>query len=153
MSVNFRCRTLIAAEPSAVCAASLSIDAHLASMAASGERAVDGMTSGQIGLGDTVTWRARHFGVVWQMTSRVTELDAPSRFVDEQVRGPFQRFRHEHLFDRRDSGTEMVDVISFTAPLGPLGFLAEKLALQRYLPHLIRERNRYLKQSLENEPA
>ncbi|PAX90951.1 cyclase, partial [Streptomyces albidoflavus] len=26
-------------------------------------------------LGDTVTWRARHFGVVWRMTSRITAYD------------------------------------------------------------------------------
>ena len=42
---------------------SLSIDMHKASMAGSGETAVAGVTSGLIGLGESVTWRARHFGV------------------------------------------------------------------------------------------
>ncbi len=31
------------------------------------------------------------------MTSRITDFDAPWRFVDEMVRGPFARFRHEHI--------------------------------------------------------
>jgi ligand-binding SRPBCC domain-containing protein len=33
------------------------------------------------------------------MTSRITEWSRPERFVDEQVRGPFAAFRHEHLFE------------------------------------------------------
>jgi ligand-binding SRPBCC domain-containing protein len=40
-------------------------------------------------LGDTVTWRARHFGIAFQMTSAITDYERPIRFVDEQQRGPF----------------------------------------------------------------
>ena len=52
---------------------SLDIDAHLASMADSGERAIEGVTGGQIGLGEQVTWRATHFGIPFTMTSRITD--------------------------------------------------------------------------------
>ncbi len=120
-------------------------------MAASGERAVAGTTTGTIGLGETVTWRARHFGVVWRMTSAITALEAPHRFVDEQVRGPFARFRHEHRFERSADGTRMVDEITFRAPLGPLGRIAERVALARYLPRLITERNAALRAELSAE--
>ncbi|WP_144714870.1 SRPBCC family protein [Curtobacterium pusillum] len=149
MTVSFRVVTELDAPPERVFALSLDVDAHVRSMAASGERAVDGTTSGTIGLGETVTWRARHFGVVWRMTSRVTALEAPHRFVDEQVRGPFARFHHEHRFEPSARGTRMVDEITFRAPLGPLGLLAERLALARYLPHLIRERNASLAAELQ----
>lgn len=54
---------------------SLSIDAHIKSMAHSRERAIAGVTSGRIGLGETVTWRARHFGIWFTMTSKITALD------------------------------------------------------------------------------
>jgi hypothetical protein len=43
----------------------------------------------------------------------------------------------------------MEDEVAFTAPLGPLGWVAERLALNWYLPRLIRSRNAYLKASLE----
>ncbi len=141
VSVSFRIVTPVAAPPDRVFALSLDIGAHERSMAASGERAVAGTTTGVIGLGETVTWRARHFGVVWRMTSRVTTLEAPHRFVDEQVRGPFARFRHEHRFEPTATGTRMVDEIAFRAPLGPLGWVAERIALARYLPRLIADRN------------
>jgi ligand-binding SRPBCC domain-containing protein len=149
VTVEFEVTTEIAAAVQRVFDLSLDIDAHLASMSDSSERAVAGVTTGQIGLGEEVTWKARHFGVVWTMTSRITELDAPTRFVDEQVRGPFRRFRHEHRFEPEDEVTLMSDLIAFDAPFGPVGRAAEILALGRYIPHLIAERNQYPKQAAE----
>lgn len=57
---------------------SLSIDAHLGSVQRSGERAVGGVTSGVIGLGEFVTWRARHFVEIagpWKGAVEVIHLD------------------------------------------------------------------------------
>ena len=149
MTVQFDLETFIKADPLAVFTASLDIDAHLASMEASGEEAVGGVTSGLIGLGEEVTWKARHFGVTWRMTSRITELDEPRRFVDEQVRGPFKRFRHEHIFEEISTGTRMTDHIVFDAPFGLIGDVTERLVLGGYLPKLIVERNEYLRTELE----
>jgi len=124
---------------------SLSIDAHASSMADSAERAIGGVTSGQISLGEQVTWRARHFGVPVRMTSEISELDAPAAFTDQQVKGPFKKFHHVHEFyDGGGEGTLMVDKIHFEAPLGPLGWLVERLVLGWYMPRLIRVRNAYL---------
>lgn len=118
-----------------------SVDAHVTSMSRSRERAVRGVTSGLLGLGDEVTWRGTHFGLPLTMTSRITTMAAPVTFVDEQVRGPFRRFRHEHLFTDVDGGCVMIDRIQFTAPLGVLGVIAERLVLARYLRRIIEERN------------
>lgn len=123
---------------------SLSIDAHVESFGQSGERAIGGVTGGVIGLGEFVTWRARHFGITWTMTSTITEWDRPRRFVDQQQRGPFKSFRHEHVFEPEDNGTRLIDRVEFAAPLGPLGRAAEWLVLGRYLRHLIDVRNTFL---------
>jgi len=123
---------------------SLDVDAHTKSMAASREVAVAGVTRGRMNLNDEVTWRAWHFGIPWRMTSRIIDLERPLRFVDEQVRGPFAAFRHEHVFQATAHGTRMVDRIEFAAPFGWLGRLAERLVLTRYLEGLIRRRNAYL---------
>ena len=121
---------------------SLDIDAHVASMARSRERAVAGVVSGRIGLGETVTWRARHLGVWWTMTSQITTLDRPTRVVDQQVRGPFRSFIHEHRFERLEAGSRMTDTVTLASPV--FGSLAERLVLVPYLRRLIRNRNAHL---------
>jgi ligand-binding SRPBCC domain-containing protein len=94
---------------------SLSIEAHLGSMAKSREKAVRGVTAGLISLGEEVTWRAWHFGIPIHMTSRITEMVSPDYFVDEQVKGPFRRFRHIHEFLDDGEETVMIDRIKFAA--------------------------------------
>lgn len=121
-----------------------SIDAHKDSMAKSREQAVAGVTSGPISLGEEVTWRAWHFGVPIRMTSRITEMESPQYFVDEQVRGPFRSFRHVNEFSRDATGTTMTDRIEFAAPFGLIGRMVEKTVLVRYLQHLIVVRSRHL---------
>lgn len=122
-------------------ALSLSVDFHLDSFADTGEQIVGGVQQGAMALGDTVTWRARHFGIWWKLTSCITAYEPPTFFVDEQQRGPFVHYRHEHLFTAIGDETEMRDVVEFAAPLGPLGIIAERLVLRRHLEALIDLRN------------
>jgi ligand-binding SRPBCC domain-containing protein len=144
MTVSFVCRTESSLPRERLFDLARSIDAHVDSQEDSAERAVAGMTSGLIGAGQEVTWRARHFGVPLTMTSRVTSLKFPERFVDEQVKGPFKSFRHVHEFEATDGGSIMTDRVDFTAPFGRLGRLAERLVLRRYLERLVAARGLYL---------
>ena len=114
-------------------------------MAASRERAIGrDAASDLLALGDEITWRAWHFGVPWRLTSRITAFNRPFQFIDEQVRGPFHRFHHDHRFEALDGGSRMTDILEFEAPAGWLGRLAERLVLTSYMQTLIEERNRYL---------
>lgn len=148
MSTHFHLTTQTTLPLEVMFARSLSIDDHVASMSGSQERAIAGVTTGRIGLGESVTWRARHFGMPFRMTSTITALEEPHRFIDEQVKGPFKDFRHEHVFSTADGVTTMSDHVTFTAPLGPLGRIAEQLVLGRYLKRLIAERNTFLSRPL-----
>jgi ligand-binding SRPBCC domain-containing protein len=149
MTVRFEHTTVIAAPVELVFDLSLDIDSHLASMSDSNERAVAGVTSGLIGLGEQVTWRATHFRVPFTMTSRVTELDRPRRFVDLQVKGPFRTFHHEHLYESVAGETVMIDRIRFDAPLGIIGRVVERAVLGSYLQKLIEQRGSYIKAEAE----
>ncbi|KRC62860.1 cyclase [Agromyces sp. Root81] len=148
MVVEFECRTRLSTPVQRSFDLSRSIDLHVTSMAASRERAVAGVTTGLIGSGEEVTWRAWHFGVPLRMTSRITEFEEPASFVDEQVRGPFRSFRHEHGFmPDEGGGTIMTDRVRFVAPLGTLGRVAE-LVIGPYLRRLIEQRNAHLAASV-----
>lgn len=130
---------------------SLSIDEHVASMQKSGERAIGGVTHGSIALGEMVTWRARHFGIWFTMTSQITSLERPDRFVDEQVRGPFRSFHHEHAFSQDEAGAVMTDTLTIGSPV--FGPLAERVVLVPYLRRLIQRRNHHLLASLDATPG
>jgi ligand-binding SRPBCC domain-containing protein len=131
---------------------SRSIDLHQDSLAASGERAVAGVTSGLIGLGESVTWEARHLGVRQRLTSRITAFDRPRHFRDAMVAGAFARFDHDHWFeDDGAGGTVVRDVFDFAAPLGVLGRVAEAAFLTRYMRRLLGERNAVVKRVAESD--
>ena len=144
VAVRFQCVTKLQMPPSQAFDVALSVAAHLASMARSREQASGHDASDSLRLGDEVTWRGWHFGIPWRLTSRITEFDRPRRFTDQQVRGPFHRFHHEHRFEPCDGGSRMTDVVEFEAPAGWIGRLAERFVLASYMRALIEERNRWL---------
>ena len=144
MTASIECTTRSSRSPAEMFDLARDIGLHTASQSAAGERAVAGVVSGLIGPGEEVTWRARHFGVPLLLTSRITAFDAPHRFVDEQVRGPFAHFRHEHLFEADGTGSVMTDRLDYAAPLGPLGSIVERLVLTRHLRRLLQERGAFL---------
>jgi ligand-binding SRPBCC domain-containing protein len=144
MTVSFVCRTESALPREHLFDLARSVDTHTESQKGAGERAVAGVTSGLIGEGQEVTWRARHFGVPLRMTSRITSLDFPKTFADEQVKGPFKAFRHVHEFEATATGSIMTDRVEFTAPFGIVGRFVEKLILRRHMERLIRDRGKFL---------
>jgi ligand-binding SRPBCC domain-containing protein len=129
------------------------VEVHLAGNVHSGESAlaIGGITSGLIGLGQRVTWRAKHFGFWHRLTSEITAMDRPNHFEDVMTQGIFRFMRHEHVFRSLPGNTtEMIDIFSFAAPLPFLGWLAEAAFLRRYMHALLRERNAVLKQIAES---
>ena len=131
-----------------------SVEVHLVANVHWGETAVavGGITSGLTGMGQRVTWRARHFGV-WQMlTSEITAMDRPSYFQVTMIQGAFRFMQNDHLFSSLPSAqTEMKDVFKFAAPLPVLGRVAEIAVLRRYMQSLLRERNAVIKKIAESE--
>ncbi|MBV9496956.1 MAG: SRPBCC family protein [Acidobacteria bacterium] len=142
--------TRIAASPQRCFDAARDIDLHVESLAHTGERAIAGKTSGLIGLGEEVTWRGRHFGIVQRFTSKITALDAPYFFQDTMQRGAFRSFVHDHYFLAEGDATLMRDVLAFSAPLGLLGRMVERLALREYLRRLLVGRAEVIRRAVED---
>jgi ligand-binding SRPBCC domain-containing protein len=130
-----------------------SVEVHLAGNIHSGENAVAsaGITSGLVGMGQRVTWRAKHFGVWHTLTSEITGMDRPAWFQDTMIQGIFRFMRHDHFFRAISAEkTEMKDVFCFAAPMPVLGRLAELIFLRRYMQALLRERNAVIREIAES---
>jgi ligand-binding SRPBCC domain-containing protein len=128
-----------------------SIDAHMESTAKSNERAVDGVNKGLIGLQETVTWEARHFGIKQQLKVRITEMESPTHFTDEMVSGAFKAMKHSHRFNETQDGTEMIDELTFASPLGILGRAVDAIVLKKYMLRFLTQRNAVLKKLAESD--
>ncbi|MCC8410569.1 SRPBCC family protein [Mucilaginibacter sp. UR6-1] len=128
-----------------------SIDLHVYSTQYTGEQAVAGRTSGLIGMGESVTWRAKHFGIWQKLTSKIIACDPHFYFADEMVKGPFKWFVHHHWFSEPGGQTTMKDIFAFKVPLGWVGWLFGKLVLKRYMTELLIKRNEAIKQVAEGD--
>jgi ligand-binding SRPBCC domain-containing protein len=128
-----------------------SIDLHKLSTKGTNEEAIAGRVSGLIELDETVTWRAKHFGVFQNLTVRVIEMDKPSVFSDIMIKGAFAEMTHTHKFEQVDNRTKMIDVFQFKSPLGLLGRLVDYLFLTKYLTRFLIDKNQELKRVAESD--
>ncbi len=144
-------KTEINADKTIVFDLSRSIDLHKISTEHTNETAIAGITSGLIGLNESVTWRAKHFGIYQKLTSKITEFDQPTYFADEMIRGAFKGFKHEHHFEDFNGGTLMTDIFDYQSPFGIFGKLADNMFLKKYLIELLTERNRVVKEFAETD--
>jgi ligand-binding SRPBCC domain-containing protein len=128
-----------------------SIDLHKLSTQETEEEAIAGVTSGLIGKGEQVTWKAKHFGITQRLTSIITEFQYPEHFRDEMLEGTFKMIRHDHIFDVCDHKTIMKDRFDFESPGGILGVVFNKLVLEKYLRNLLIKRNHMIKVVAESD--
>lgn len=128
-----------------------SIDLHKLSTKGTDERAIDGKTSGLIELGETVTWKAKHFGIYQKLKVQITEFDNPHMFCDVMLKGAFRKMRHIHKFRQEGKHTRMIDEFVFESPLGLLGKIVDSFFLKRYMKNFLIEKNKELKFFAEND--
>ena len=130
---------------------SRSIDLHKHSMEHTGEEAIAGRTSGLIEDGECVTWQAKHFGITQYLTSKISNYNRPFIFRDEQTKGIFDFFRHDHIFETKEDKTIMTDVFEYRAPFSFLGRIADSLFLEKYMTNLLLQRNKVIKEVAESD--
>jgi ligand-binding SRPBCC domain-containing protein len=130
---------------------SRSIDLHRLGFAHTKEEAVAGVTSGLIGLNQSVTWRATHFCVRQYLTVKIDQFDPPVFFSDSMIKGAFKRFRHDHIFEELGGRCMMKDVFDYESPLGIVGRIADSLFLQTYMTRLLEGRNETIKRVAESD--
>ena len=67
--------------------------------------------------GTLIDYRLRIRGLPVRWRTRIGEWSPPHRFVDEQLRGPYRQWIHEHTFEAQAGGTLARDRVSYAAPL------------------------------------
>jgi ligand-binding SRPBCC domain-containing protein len=109
-----------------------------------------------LAAGEVLDFGVRAMGVPVRWRVMIRELDAPHRFVDVQLWGPFARWEHRHVFldgpppegAPGASGTWIEDRVTYRLPFGPLGGLVHALGARRRIAALFDYRERRLRELL-----
>jgi len=68
--------------------------------------------------------------------TEITHVKHQQYFVDEQRKGPYKIWHHEHHFKEVQGGVEMTDIVSYELPFGILGKLAHPLIVKKKLDQI-----------------
>ena len=74
------------------------------------------------------------FRTTW--VTEITQVTEQALFVDEQRFGPYRFWHHQHHFRAGDAGTEVLDLVHYALPLGPMGRLAHPLVVKSKLAEI-----------------
>ena len=72
-------------------------------------------------------------GIPLAWMTEITHVVEKKYFVDEQRKGPYTLWHHQHHFNAVDGGVEMTDLVHYRLPFGPLGSLAHSLVVKKEL--------------------
>lgn len=125
------------------------IDLHQKSTSKTNEKAIAGITSGLIEKDETVTWKAKHLGVVQTLTTKIVSMDKPHQFTDIMLKGTFKSMKHQHIFKQEGKNTIMTDIFEFQSPFGIIGKIFNILFLENYMKDFLLERNKLIKTTAE----
>jgi ligand-binding SRPBCC domain-containing protein len=85
-----------------------------------------------------LTWLARHTG-----------YEEYKFFIDEQISGPFDSWKHHHIFEAEGNNTRLTDEISFAMPGGETIEFVSGWLIKVQLEAMFRYRHHMTKQECE----
>lgn len=68
--------------------------------------------------------------------TEITHVKEKQFFVDEQRKGPYKIWHHEHHFKTVNGGVEMTDIVSYELPFGVLGRMLHPILVKKKLEEI-----------------
>lgn len=82
------------------------------------------LTDEEIYEGQIITYIVKpilYIPLFWK--TKICRVERYKMFVDEQLKGPYALWHHEHLFKPINGGVEMTDTVQYKIPFGVFGAL------------------------------
>jgi ligand-binding SRPBCC domain-containing protein len=83
-------------------------------------------------------------GITMGWITEILDVKEPYFFVDEQKKGPYSFWRHQHIFKETPDGVEVHDIVHYSLPLGVLGLFAHELFVRQQLKEIFDFRHQVL---------
>lgn len=71
------------------------------------------------------------WGVRLSWMTEITHVHDKKLFVDEQRKGPYKLWHHQHHFEATENGVLMTDIVHYALPFSIFGLLAHALFVKR----------------------
>ncbi len=110
------------------------------------------VTAGPIEMrqGALIDYKLRIRGIPVRWRTKITAWEPPVRFVDEQTRGPYRLWIHEHTFEETNGGTLMRDRVRYAVPFD---FVAHPLLVRRDVERIFAYRTACLQRRFDATAA
>lgn len=69
-------------------------------------------------VGQLIDYKLKIHGIPLKWQSEISAWEPPFRFVDQQMRGPYKKWHHEHTFEEHPQGTLVRDRVEYAVPGG-----------------------------------
>lgn len=93
--------------------------------------------------GALIDYRLQLRGIPIRWRTKISVWEPPYRFVDEQIRGPYKTWHHEHTFEDLGEETLVRDKVHYVSPLAfithPLMVTRDVRKIFEYRGHRLRE--------------
>jgi ligand-binding SRPBCC domain-containing protein len=91
----------------------------------------------KIFLGQLISYTVKPLlGIKLKWITEITKVKALDSFIDVQKSGPYKFWHHHHQFKKINGGVLMEDSVTYQAPLGLIGSIANSLLIRKKLKDL-----------------
>ena len=101
--------------------------------------------------GQLIDYTIRLFGIRIHWRTLITDYNPPNSFIDQQIKGPYLLWHHEHLFKEVENGVEIVDIIHYTIPLGIIGRFLHWAWIKKDLENIFSYRKNIINEIFQND--
>lgn len=102
---------------------------------------------GRMYAGQIITYKVSPVaGIPLFWMTEITHVREGEYFVDEQRKGPYAMWHHQHFFKPIPDGVEMTDIVNYELPLGILGDIAHAIFVKKQVESIFEHRHRVLEE-------
>lgn len=88
--------------------------------------------TGNIYPGQIITYKVSPLlGISLPWMTEISHVEPMKRFVDEQRRGPYKIWHHQHIFESNTNGVLMTDIVHYQLPMYWLGDIAHSIFIKK----------------------
>ncbi|WP_290733108.1 TIGR01777 family oxidoreductase [Halobacteriovorax sp. JY17] len=100
-----------------------------------------GMNTDQIKTGSLIDYKLKIHGIPAKWKTKINNFEKNKSFIDEQLKGPYSKWVHQHDFQSLKNGTLISDKIVYKVPFGILGNLVSGWFISRDVKSIFNYRN------------